>query len=137
MSFTKALVSYNVPRLIDSIFDGCDQSVIRDVKRHMVDIDTTDKIRCNENIKRILTYIAYNGTPIRHCIIKMVYSIEKYIPISKIVSELEQDISLREQFDYSMTHGPFKALKKYFPHDDCRILLRLGARIKREDAVDC
>jgi hypothetical protein len=77
ISFTEAFVSYSVSRMIDTIFDGCDQSVIRDVKRHMVDIDVTDKNMCKENIKRILTYIAYNGIPIKQCIVEVLYSIGK------------------------------------------------------------
>jgi hypothetical protein len=112
--------------MIDCIFEGCDKSIIRDVKNQMNDIKSNDKVNCTNNLKKIPTYILYNGIQINDYILQIFTNMEKYIPLVKMIIELEKEPELREQYDYSVQYGGVKTIQKYYPYDDCKILSLLS-----------
>jgi len=126
VKFVISLAEYDTSTIIDCVFEGCEKSIIRDVKNQMNDIKSRDKINCRDNMKKIPTYILYNGIQINDYILQIFTNQEKYIPISKIVVELENDPELQEQRDYSIKYGGIKSLQKYYPYDDCKILTLLS-----------
>lgn len=126
VKFMNSMAEYDIPTMIDCIFEGCEKYIIRDITNKMTDIHSRDKINCRDNLKKIPTYILYNGIKVNDYILQVFTNQEKYIPISKLIVELEKDSELQEQRDYSINHGGVKSLIKYYPYDDCKILSLLS-----------
>ena len=126
IQFLNAILNYDVSTLINCILEGCEPSVVRDIKKQMTDIDSRDKLVFIDNTKKIPTYILYNGIPVNDYILQVFTNIEKYSPLTKLVVELETDPELQEQREYSVKYGGIQSIKKYYPYDDCKLLSLLS-----------
>lgn len=126
VKFLNASLNYKMSHMIDCIFEGCDKSVIREIRNQMSDIHSHDKINYTNNLRKVPVYIIYNGIQINDYIIQIFTNMEKHIPLIKLVIELENDPELQEQRDYGVKHGGSQSIKKYYPYDDCKILSLLS-----------